>query len=56
MFCSYPENWKYVGSYSAIWARAGNSVMPLFAKALAETIKSQILDVHDRIINLQQAA
>lgn len=54
--CSYPDNWKYTGSKYQIWARAGNSVMPKFAEALANTIKSEILDVHYNNINLKKAA
>jgi DNA (cytosine-5)-methyltransferase 1 len=54
--CSYPDDWKYTGSKYQIWARAGNSVMPKFAEALANTIKSEILDVHYNNINLKKAA
>ena len=54
--CSYPDDWKYTGSKHQVWARAGNSVMPLFAKAIADTIKTEILDVHKNNLILKQAA
>ncbi len=35
---SFPEGFHLVGSYRARWARVGNSVPPLFMKAIAEHI------------------
>jgi len=42
--CSFPDDYKLIGSYSSQWARLGNSVMPNFMKAIAENIKLNILD------------
>ena len=36
---SYPEEFQFEGSYSTRWARIGNSVPPLFMKAIAEHIR-----------------
>jgi DNA (cytosine-5)-methyltransferase 1 len=36
---SYPEEFQFIGSYRARWARIGNSVPPLFMKAIAENIR-----------------
>jgi len=41
--CSYPDNFKLIGSKTNQWARLGNSVMPLQMKAIANTIKNKIL-------------
>jgi site-specific DNA-cytosine methylase len=35
---SYPDEFQFVGSYRDRWARVGNSVPPLFMKAIAEHI------------------
>lgn len=40
---SYPGEFRLIGSYSEQWARIGNSVPPLFMRALAEHIREQIL-------------
>jgi DNA (cytosine-5)-methyltransferase 1 len=42
---SYPEEFQFVGSYRARWARVGNSVPPLFMKAIAEHIRYRLLFV-----------
>ena len=42
--CSFPGNWKLIGSRSQQWARLGNAVMPKFMQAIAETIKNEILN------------
>jgi len=46
---SFPENFKFIGSYSEQWARIGNSVPPNFMKAIAEAIKTEILDKSENI-------
>lgn len=43
ILCSFPENFKLIGSYPEQWARLGNAVMPKMMQAIAETIKNQIL-------------
>jgi site-specific DNA-cytosine methylase len=35
---SYPEEFRFTGSYRERWARNGNSVPPLLMKAIAESI------------------
>ena len=40
---SYPDDFKFFGKYEKIVARIGNSVPPLFMKAIAEHIKTEIL-------------
>lgn len=42
--CSFPEDWQLVGKFEQQWARLGNSVMPKFMQAIAETIKTEILE------------
>lgn len=39
ILCSFPENWKLFGAYSAQSARLGNAVMPKFMQAIAENLK-----------------
>jgi DNA (cytosine-5)-methyltransferase 1 len=39
---SYPEEFQLIGSYRARWARIGNSVPPLFMKAIADRIRQHI--------------
>ncbi len=41
---SFPDNFKFVGTYSEQWARIGNSVPPNLMKAIAEHIKINILE------------
>lgn len=48
VLCSFPEEWKLVGRASEQWARLGNAVMPKFMQAIAETIKTEILNGHLR--------
>lgn len=40
---SFPDDFKFVGKPVEQWARIGNSVPPLMAKAIAETIRDEIL-------------
>nr|WP_092074959.1 DNA cytosine methyltransferase [Dendrosporobacter quercicolus]NSL49586.1 DNA cytosine methyltransferase [Dendrosporobacter quercicolus DSM 1736]SDN23782.1 DNA (cytosine-5)-methyltransferase 1 [Dendrosporobacter quercicolus] len=40
---SFPDDFQFIGSYSEQWARIGNSVPPLFMKAIAEHIRDNIL-------------
>ena len=42
--CSFPDDFRLVGSYAKQWARLGNSVPPLMAAAVARAIKEGILD------------
>jgi DNA (cytosine-5)-methyltransferase 1 len=44
---SYPEEFQFVGSYRDRWARIGNSVPPLFMKALAENISRYVFGYCD---------
>jgi len=41
---SFPEQFRIQGSYGEKWARIGNSVPPLFMKAIAETIHLGVLE------------
>lgn len=41
--CSFPDDFILCGSYSQMWERLGNSVPPVMMKAIAETIRDQIL-------------
>ena len=41
---SFPDNYKTIGSPVQQWARIGNSVPPLFMKAIAEHIRINILE------------
>ena len=43
LMSSFPESFRLVGSFVDKWARIGNSVPPLFMKAIAECIRRQIL-------------
>ncbi len=45
---SYPENFQFVGSYRARWARIGNSVPPLLMKAIAAHIRQTLLAATER--------
>lgn len=40
---SYPESFQLIGGYCEQWARIGNSVPPLFMRAIAEHVRSHIL-------------
>lgn len=40
---SYPDNFQFVGNYESAINRIGNSVPPLFMKAIAEYIRQEIL-------------
>jgi len=42
--CSFPVDWKLGNTYSSAVARLGNAVMPKFMQAIAETIKTEILN------------
>lgn len=42
--CSFPDDFILTGKYIEQWARLGNAVMPNMMKAIAETIKKEILD------------
>jgi DNA (cytosine-5)-methyltransferase 1 len=41
---SFPDNFQLAGGYSDAWARIGNSVPPLFMRAIAEHVRHEILD------------
>jgi len=41
--CSFPDDFELAGTPEDQWARMGNAVMPLQMKAIAETIKKEIL-------------
>lgn len=42
--CSFPQDWKLGDKYNKAFERLGNAVMPRFMQAIAETIKTEILD------------
>lgn len=41
---SFPDDFVLTGSYAQRWERIGRSVPPFMARAIAETIKTEILD------------
>lgn len=41
---SFPDNFILIGSVYNKWARIGNAVMPLQMKAIAKTLKKEILE------------
>lgn len=41
---SFPDEFEFIGSYEEQWARIGNSVPPLFMRAIAKHIRTNILD------------
>lgn len=41
---SFPDSYVHIGDLSTIWMRIGNSVPPLFMKAIAEHIRKEILN------------
>lgn len=41
--CSFPDDFILTGSYAQQWERLGNSVPPLMMRAIASTIRDQIL-------------
>ena len=44
LMCSFPKDFKLIGSESKQWARLGNAVMPNFMCHIAKHIKKTILD------------
>lgn len=42
---SYPEPMQFLGAYSEAWARIGNSVPPLFMRAIAKHIQENVLEL-----------
>ena len=42
---SYPDEWITKGDYSAQWACIGNSVPPLFMRAIAGHVRREMLDI-----------
>lgn len=41
--CSFPDDFKMIGKFDQRWARLGNAVPPLMMKAIAETVRDNIL-------------
>jgi DNA (cytosine-5)-methyltransferase 1 len=41
---SYPDRMQFIGNYKTQWARIGNSVPPLFMRAIAQHIREHILN------------
>ena len=44
--CAFPDDFILTGTYAQQWERLGNSVPPLMMKAIAETIRDQVLLKH----------
>ena len=42
LMSSFPESFRLQGSFVEKWARIGNSVPPLFMKAIAESIRQKV--------------
>ena len=49
--CSYHDKFVFIGNFQEQWARIGNSVMPKFMQAIAENIKTNILDKFEQNTN-----
>jgi DNA (cytosine-5)-methyltransferase 1 len=45
---SFPDDYRQVGDYETQWARIGNSVPPLFMRAIAGHVRREILDLVDQ--------
>lgn len=43
LISSYPPGYQFLGSYAEQWARIGNSVPPLFMRAIADHIRTELL-------------
>lgn len=41
---SYSDNYNFIGTFNEQWARIGNSVPPLFMRAISKHIKEEILE------------
>lgn len=41
--CAFPDDYVLLGSYGQRWARLGNSVPPLMARAVAEALRDRVL-------------
>lgn len=41
--CSFPDDFKLLGTYEQNWERLGRAVPPLMMKAIAETVRDKIL-------------
>jgi DNA (cytosine-5)-methyltransferase 1 len=41
---SFPDNFNFIGTFRKQWALIGNSVPPLFMKAISKTIRKEILE------------
>ena len=41
--CAFPDDFILLGTYAQQWERLGNSVPPLMMKAIASTIRDEIL-------------
>lgn len=41
--CSFPDTFQLRGDYAQAWGLMGNAVPPLFMKAIAETIRQDVL-------------
>jgi DNA (cytosine-5)-methyltransferase 1 len=44
--CSFPDDFLLPGSYSEQWARLGNAVPPLMARAIATSVRSILDEAH----------
>ncbi len=42
---SFPDNFKFIGSYGAMKQRIGNSVPPLFMRSIAKHIRGLLVDI-----------
>jgi len=41
---SFPDGFQFVGRWTDVLARIGNSVPPLFMRAIARHVRAEILD------------
>ena len=41
--CSFPDDWVVTGSYNKQWERMGRAVPPVMMRAIAETVRDEIL-------------
>lgn len=49
VLCSFPSNWNLGNNFTKAWARLGNAVMPKFMQAIAETIKTEMLEKAEKL-------
>ena len=52
--CGFDPDWKYTGNRLEVYARAGNSIMPLFAKAIFDEVYKILQKAGVRPSNIEE--